>query len=154
MVENPYWKATKGEMIMNCANIPLLQQLIQYSLSCSSPTKGRWHGHSIEHCGYCLPCLVRRAALVKAFGVDGDPTNYTLSDLNSRTLDTDQSEGRQVRSLQFTIERLKSNPNLAKLLIHKPGPLSALPDENMAALADVFQRGMDEVATLLAQVRT
>jgi hypothetical protein len=154
MVENPYWKSTKGEMIINCANVPLLQQLIQYSLSCSSPTKGRWHGYGIEHCGYCLPCLVRRAALVKAFGDDGDPTSYTLADLNSRTLDTDQSEGRQVRSLQFTIERLRGNPNLAKLLIHKPGPLSGQSHENMAALADVFQRGMDEVATLLAQVRT
>lgn len=41
-VENPYWNKTKGEMVAQCANPALLKQLAPLSLSCSSPSKGRW----------------------------------------------------------------------------------------------------------------
>jgi hypothetical protein len=153
-IENPYWDRTKGEMVMNCMNSELLRQLIPLSLSCSSPSKARWQRHGIEHCGHCLPCIIRRAALEKAFGIGEDPTTYTLSDLRDRTLDTTQVEGQQVRSLQYIIERLHARPDLAKLLIHKPGPLSDLSPEKQESLADVYRRGMEEVDILLTNVRT
>lgn len=153
-IENPYWNKTKGEMIIACANLELLRQIIPNSLSCSSPTKGRWQGHGIEHCGYCLPCLIRRAALKKSLGRETDSTRYTLSDLTAQILDTRQAEGQQVRSFQWAIERLQANPDLAKLLIHKPGPLSNESPTKLEAFASVYQRGMDEVAALLADVRT
>lgn len=151
-IENPYWDKTKGEMVSTCANQELLYQLIPQSLSCSSPSKGRWQGRGIEHCGYCLPCIIRRAAIEKAIGQD--PTTYFLADMTSHTLDTRQVEGRQVRSFQFLIDRLHSQPSLAKLLIHKPGPLSDLSDKEMKILSDVYQRGMAEVAMFLSSVRT
>jgi hypothetical protein len=152
-IENPYWDKTKGEMIDACANKAVLAPLIQKSLSCSSSTKGRWQGRGIEHCGYCLPCLIRRAAIEKSLGRGADPTTYTLSNLVARTLDTRQAEGQHVRSFQFAIDRLRSRPDLAKLLIHKPGPLSDEP-ERLDDLASVYRRGMDEVAALLVSVQT
>jgi len=151
-VENPYWDKTKGEMVAACANPKLLTRLVPGSLSCASPTKGRWQGRGSEHCGYCLPCLIRRAALRQGLGV-ADPTSYTLQDLNGKVLDTRQAEGQQVRSFQFAIERLKRKPQLAELLIHKPGPLSDESPSRQAALADVYRRGLYELATLLAGVR-
>src|SRR3546814_15407349 len=65
-VQNPYWDKTKGEMAAACRNPALLKKLAPDSLSCSSPAKARWLGHGIEHCGYCLPCLIRRAALERS----------------------------------------------------------------------------------------
>ena len=65
-VENPYWDKTKGEMVAQCANPALLKQLAPLSLSCSSPTKGRWTKKPQGHCGYCLPCLIRQAFLLKS----------------------------------------------------------------------------------------
>jgi hypothetical protein len=132
--------------------LPLLQKLFPDSLSCSSPTKGRWQGKGIEHCGYCLPCLIRRAGLQAALGHRGDRTPYTIEDLRSRVLDTRQAEGQQIRSFEFAIARLRARPELAKLLIHKPGPLT---DEasRLDNLAGVYQRGMEEVAALLASIR-
>lgn len=152
-VENPYWDKTKGEMVAACANASLLKQLVADSLSCSSPTKGRWRGHTIEHCGYCLPCLIRRAALDTAWGPGLDPTVYTVPDLQVYPLDTNESTGKQVRSFQVAIERLRRNPDLARLLIHKPGPLT---DENLRLkqLADVYLRGLNEVAHLIRNVKT
>lgn len=147
-VRNPYWNHTKGEMASGCRSPALLKKLATDSLSCSSPTKGRWQGRGIQHCGYCLPCLIRRAALVAAWGDGKDGTTYTVPDLHARPLDTRESTGKQVRSFQYAIERLRDNPQLANLLIHKPGSLS---DEapRLDQLADVYRRGLGEVARLV-----
>ncbi|MDA8446503.1 Qat anti-phage system QueC-like protein QatC [Paracidovorax valerianellae] len=152
-IENPYWDKTKGEMALSCGNHALLTRLAPDSLSCSSPTKGRWQGLGIEHCGYCLPCLIRRAALDRAWGAGEDKTTYTVPDLHAKALDTRESTGKQVRSFQYAIERLRGRPQLANLLIHKPGSLA---DEvtHLDQLADVYRRGLAEVARLIDGVET
>jgi hypothetical protein len=152
-IENPYWDRTKGEMVASCANPELLVNLIPDSLSCSSPTKGHYLGHGIEHCGYCLPCLIRRAALHASLGNADDLTEYKVSDLRAHALNTRQAQGQQVRSFQFAIERLRRRPNLASMLIHKPGPLTDEADR-LPALAAVYRRGLEEVGALLDGVIT
>lgn len=151
-VENPYWHKTKGEMVAECPNQTLVAQLVPKSLSCSSPTKARWLGHGVEHCGYCLPCLIRRAAIRR--GLRTDTTKYTVSTLLSHTLDTRKAEGQQVRSFQLAINRLNERPDLARILIHKSGPLVDRTPGEKAALAGVYARGLGEVAALLVNVQT
>lgn len=153
-IENPYWDKTKGEMVSGCTNAKVLSELVPESLSCAAPTKGRWQGLGTQHCGYCLPCLIRRAALVSGLQPDKDPTTYTVDDLTARALDTRQSEGVQIRSFQVAIDRLRAKPGLASILIHKPGPLFDEPSERQAAIAGVYTRGLEEVGKLLAGVRT
>lgn len=155
-VENPYWDKTKGEMVASCANGALLRSIATNSLSCSSPASARWQGlqgHGIEHCGHCLPCLIRRASLDAAWGPGSDSTVYTVSDLRAHPLDTKGSIGKQVRSFQFAIERLRRRPDLARLLIHKPGSLADEIDR-LDQLADVYRRGLNEVAQLINGVTT
>lgn len=147
-VDNPYWDKTKGEMVAGCADPALLARLVPLSLSCSSPSKGRWRGQPQGHCGHCLPCLIRRASFTS-----GDTTAYNLRDLRAQVLNTGQAEGKQVRSFQVAIARLEARPELAKVLIHKPGPLYDFPDRHVA-YADVYRRGLRELATLLDGVRT
>lgn len=146
-LENPYWNRTKGEMVTGCANPKLLETITPLSLSCSSPTKGRWTGKSTGHCGYCLPCLIRRASLQK------DSTKYSIQNLNAKPLNTQRSEGRQIRSFQLAIERLRQRPELGKMLIYKPGPLPSDP-KIISELAGVYFRGMMEIGKLLSKVRT
>jgi hypothetical protein len=146
-IENPYWDKTKGEMAANCSNNKLLKALIPKSMSCSSPTKGRYQGHAAEHCGYCLPCLIRRAALK---GI-GDKTQYTVDDLQAQVMDTTKAQGQQIRSFQYAVARLQARPALARVLIHKPGPLYDHP-ERADALSEVYRRGLEEVGGLLQGV--
>jgi hypothetical protein len=153
-IENPFWDRTKGEMVSNCANGVLLRQLAPASLSCASPTKGRWQGLGTQHCGYCLPCLIRRASLVSGLAPDPDPTVYTVDDLTARPLNTRESEGVQIRSFQLAIARLRARPALASILIHKPGPLFDESPARQVALADVYRRGMEEVGFILDGVQT
>ena len=150
-LDNPYWNKTKGQMVAECANGALLLTLIPESMSCASPAKARWKGRGNEHCGYCLPCIIRRAAIEFALRAGNDPTTYTIPDLRAQALDTLKAEGQQVRSFQLAIARLNANPSLAKILIHKPGPLSD-DESRLPDLADVYLRGMREVETLLAGV--
>ncbi|MBN9164506.1 MAG: hypothetical protein BGO98_13630 [Myxococcales bacterium 68-20] len=149
LVTNRYWNRTKGEMAAECRNPSLLQKLVPSSMSCSSPAKARWQGHGIEHCGYCVPCLIRRAAIERAWGRGNDPTTYTVADLSARPLDTRQAEGQQVRSFQLAAARLKAKPGIERILIHKSGPLRD-EEPRLAELASVYRRGMDEVGALLA----
>jgi hypothetical protein len=142
-ISNPYWDQTKGEMVSNCRNKPLLRDVVELSMSCSSPSKGRWKGLGIQHCGYCYPCLIRRAALSSSLP-GGDPTVYTVPKLHGQVLSTNDSEGQQVRSIQLAAARLRERPKLANLLIRKPGPLKG--DEGyLAKLAGVYSRGIAEV---------
>lgn len=155
-VENPYWSKTKGEMVLGCANNALLRELVPESLSCAHPASARWQGvqgKGIEHCGYCLPCLIRRAAVDHAWGKGADATTYTEADLHARVLDTSQSIGQQVRSFQYAIAKLNARPEIAALLVHKPGSLSDVADD-IAEWTDVYRRGLDEVGNLIAGVRT
>lgn len=146
-LENPYWDKTKGEMASSCANRRLLRRLAPESLSCSSPAKGRWKKQPQGHCGYCLPCLIRRAALRGA-----DTTPYGVADLRAAPLDSTEAVGQQIRSCQLAIRRLAARPALAHALIHKPGPLFDHPGRH-SALADVYRRGLAELGRLLRGVR-
>lgn len=154
-LENPYWDKTKGEMVANCANKGLLTKLHPDSLSCASPAKARWMGKAgrgIEHCGHCLPCLIRRAALRKGLG-SADRTGYTVN-LKAHVLNPLKAEGEHVRAFQFAIERLRQNPRIASLVIHKPGSLLDESPARQVVLSEVYRRGLKEVAGLLSGVRT
>lgn len=149
---NPYRHMTKGEMVASCADRIFLEKIVANSMSCSSPAKARYKKLSPRHCGYCLPCLIRRASL--AAGLDGDDeTQYLVEDLKKRILASDQPEGEHVRSFQLMAKRIKAKPGLAKILVHKPGPLNDHPGET-PDYAEVFRRGVLEVAELLNGVRT
>jgi len=153
-VENPYWDRTKGEMASNCSDTTLLATLVAASMSCSAPTKHRWQGLPTMHCGYCLPCLIRRSSLEAALGRANDPTRYFLADLAAFPLSTRQTEGRQVRSLQVAIARAKANPLVARAGVYRSGPLTDLSPAEIGRLQLVYHRGLMEVDALLANVTT
>jgi len=65
-LENPLAHQTKGETIHHCQNQPLLHQVDALTNSCAkSQRRGMWIRRTpqIKHCGQCMPCLYRRAAL-------------------------------------------------------------------------------------------
>jgi 7-cyano-7-deazaguanine synthase in queuosine biosynthesis len=142
-LENPYRFRTKGEMLRNCGDRPLAERYATDTISCSSVTKARWRGRPLGHCGFCVPCLIRRAALTAAFGVD--KTTYTIENLQARTLDSKSAEGEHVRSFQMMARRLEKRRGLGRILVHKSGPLSDYPEGDIAHYADVFRRGIEEV---------
>lgn len=141
-MRNPFWNKTKGEMAAECLNKDFLYQLMPLSMSCSSPGKERYRGIAPQHCGYCLPCIIRRAAMNRAFGKDN--TKYANTSVAEMVEERQQEKGVQIRSVQYAIERIKDDPDFAKYAVFKPGPLNN--DKGyIEELAGVYQRGLMEV---------
>lgn len=89
-ITNPYQLKTKGEMLAECENKSLLNGLINRTISCShSKRKGEWtrKGDGEKNCGYCIPCLIRRASVyhygelneIETYGVNLDPVELKLN---------------------------------------------------------------------------
>lgn len=142
-LQNPYRFSTKGEMLANCRDAALVRRHVAETISCSSIAKARWQGLAPGHCGFCVPCLIRRAAVTAAFG--DDPTRYTLADVTGRELDPASAEGEHIRAFQMMARRLRQQPTLPRILVHKSGPLSDYPVEDVEQYAKVFRRGIEEV---------
>jgi hypothetical protein len=137
-------------MLSACGNKALLKSHVADTISCSSMSKSRWKRLSMRHCGSCVHCLIRRAAIAAAF--KNDPTTYTLNDLTARPLDSRTADGEHVRSFQMMARRLAKQPSSARILIYKSGPLSDYPEADVAQYAAVFERGIKEVAKLVKPV--
>jgi hypothetical protein len=135
-------------MLAGCGNAALVRRHVAETISCSSIAKARWQGLAPGHCGFCVPCLIRRAAITGAFGPD--PTPYTLADLTARRIDAASAEGEHIRAFQMVARRLRGQPARVRILIHKSGPLSDYPAADVAHYADVFRRGIEEVDRVTA----
>ena len=77
---NPLDFKTKGECLAQCLDLSLLEKLAKSSVSCSHATR-RQHWNptrrtTANNCGYCVPCLFRRASM-HAIGKD-DGNHYGL----------------------------------------------------------------------------
>jgi hypothetical protein len=140
-VDNPYRFMTKGEMLTNIKNLEALESGIGLTRSCSKSTELRYMGFSTyAHCGYCLPCIVRQAAISEA-GIR-DTSEYTVDVLQD-------PQGEDLRALKATLRRseLVCGPLVFDVL--KAGPL---PDSRKQH-ADVYRRGLVEIRRFLAQAK-
>lgn len=144
-LELPYRFRTKGEMLADCADQTALGAGITATMSCAHPGAGRFvpGGSPNRRCGYCFPCLIRRAA-ISAWG--RDPTSYIWEDLRSPLSPT---RGADLRAVRLALERYdRRSPSFADVLA--AGPFPGTPHERTDYL-DVFRRGLAELRRFVAR---
>jgi 7-cyano-7-deazaguanine synthase in queuosine biosynthesis len=105
---NPYQQASKGEMLAGCANRALLRELFPLTVSCSRPVVGRWQGESMGSCGYCYPCLMRRAALHRLGWDRGE--DYRLDVLGAPEHLQHRGRGSDLRALLLALKTWEEAP--------------------------------------------
>lgn len=138
-IVNPLRLQTKGEALAACLRPDVLATLAPQSVSCAHPTAGRWQGRS-GPCGYCYPCLIRRASM-HVVGLDsGD--DYVIDVLT----DADFLDSTSVRpaSLRATLAAIRRGSRPTDVLRNGPAPI-----EDVAALADLHRRGLAELEAWL-----
>ncbi|MBD2231480.1 Qat anti-phage system QueC-like protein QatC [Phormidium tenue] len=143
-VELPYRFQTKGEMFEQVRNPEVLKKMVSLTMSCSHPESGRYLGKQPgNHCGYCVPCIIRRASLA-AVGLDNN--NYNIDILTEEpAYDTDR--GRDFRAFQIAVERYRTlNSKVSLFDVLESGPL---PPEDIQEYVAMYSRGMDEVRNFL-----
>lgn len=140
----PYRHMTKGEMLLQTRHRQLLTTTVPLTVSCSHPTVGRYAGTTPgNHCGYCVPCIIRLASL-KAAGITDRVPDW---DIITKPLASTSERIHDVRAFKISIERLRgTNPKHDVFRILRSGPI---PAEEAGAFAGVYRRGMKEVADLL-----
>lgn len=134
-LENRYRWRTKGEMLDECGDSGLVERLAPQSYSCG---KGK---RLNQHCGRCVPCLIRRAAFHRT-GVP-DRTPYWAADLATSGRYDDvyaaRMAGAAVANRDVTQWAAEAGP---------------LPDDPVArsGCVDVVHRGITELASYLETI--
>jgi 7-cyano-7-deazaguanine synthase in queuosine biosynthesis len=148
-LKNPYCDLTKGEMLMRCPNLSLLEKLAPLSISCARPVAGRWQKKPVGACGYCYPCLVRRAALHRLGWDRGQ--DYRVDVLAGAEVLRHRVKGRNLRALALALKTWEENPQeiLARLYwVGSPGELS----RQVAAAQKLLAVGFREIAQWLSDL--
>ena len=137
---NPYQFKTKGEMLVECKNQEFLQENLTNTMSCSHPDNGRMlKEKEARHCGYCLPCVIRQAAIKKAGMIDN--SSYRNNHFNG-------SKTARINLNSYSLGLKKYNPKYAFMTIQSSGSIK----DNINEYANLYVRGMEELKSYLEEI--
>ena len=138
-IVTPYQFKTKGEMLQECKNQDLVQSLV-----CSTTSCGKYLTHGRTHCGRCVPCMVRRAAFLKA-GME-DSTIYKYRDLSNNGFSKTQgpNDVNAVASAYVTYQ----NKGIERII---GGSLSFSNMDTRPKYVEVVEKGLTELGKLLRE---
>ena len=144
MLDTPYRFLTKGEMIAQVKDLPIVQNYSRQTFSCAHLGQGRWDGvDPRKPCGYCLPCLIRRASLYRN-GLDV-PKDYRFDALKFLPKGKRSSDFQAIR---IGLAHKKQRSAASSVL--QAGPLPATSEE-ISQYIRVYERGVNEIETFLNQ---
>ena len=140
---NPYNNLTKGEVVRRCRNQDLLAKLFGASVSCARPVVSRWQARAAGSCGYCYPCLMRRAAL-HTLGWDRGQ-DYGRDVLSDPETLAHRVRGRDLRALLLAAKSWEETPAAVEARLMVGSAPEAFPGR-LAAARRVLDRGFREIA--------
>lgn len=138
-LSNPLELKTKGECVTHCKNAALLKAVMPHTVSCSHAGRRKdWNRKTAKNCGYCMPCLFRRAALHAAnldsggeYGVD------VCSD--ELTIESDRISANDLRAVTGGLRHFNTEASIRKAV----SVVASM--EPMKDYVALVQRGFDEL---------
>jgi hypothetical protein len=130
----PYLYKTKGEVLAECKSQSILKETISHSISC-----GKYRRHALQHCGVCVPCLVRRAAFLKAGLSDKTNKGYLYNNLKN-------ANSSDVNAVAMAVKQVE----LYGIDMFIKSGLSFANADERNLLRGVISRGIDELRELLS----
>jgi hypothetical protein len=145
-VQMPGLFLTKGEMLRGASNQAALQSIAPLTMSCSHPDQGRYRKVAPgNHCGHCVPCIVRRASVLAA----GLPDAGYDTDILQKNAVLTKNTGNDLRSFLMAAFRFQKSPPSKHLFdVLSTGPLEP---ELIDKYISVYQNGMAEISSLLSR---
>ncbi len=140
---NPYQGLSKGQVLEGCRNRELLGTLCRQTVSCARPVVSRWQGRGMVSCGYCYPCLLRRAALHR-LGWD-EAADYGVDVLASEETLRHRVRGRDLRALLLALKNWEENPREVEARLWLGDTAAELPARYRQART-VLEGGFREIA--------
>jgi 7-cyano-7-deazaguanine synthase in queuosine biosynthesis len=142
---NPLELKTKGECVIQCGDLNLLTSLASRTVSCSHASRRQdWKRKSATNCGYCVPCLFRRASLHatkldsgKQYGID------VCSD--ELTVNSDRASADDLRAVTNGLRHFNSDANIRKAI------MSVARVEPLDGYVNLVRRGLDELRNWITE---
>lgn len=143
VVRNPFALMTKGDIsIIALHEAP--EDLVFRTVSCSRPRARRKDLVHFGNCGYCYPCLVRRAGLLAAGVADG--TEYRADPRRDPSI-MDRATGDDFKAL---VSSIRAPLSIRSLTAAAPLPAGS----DYVALVDVIERSRIELVTMIREGMT
>lgn len=142
--ELPYQFLTKGQMLEQSGHPATIRSTARSTVSCAHPGLERFAGLTPRpHCGYCIPCMVRRAAMYR-IGLD-KAADYSRDVVRAPGLLTGD-QLRDLRALQMALARRPEVSERAAIL--SSGPIPGGPEAVARSIA-VYHEGLNELDKFL-----
>jgi 7-cyano-7-deazaguanine synthase in queuosine biosynthesis len=142
---NPFEWKTKGEVVSQCKNQPLLKQVARLSVSCAKRGHKRtWLDRSAKACGRCMPCIYRRASL-HVVGLQNEKYGFDICKGEVDLSEQDKEGPNDVRACFSFLKRQPSPKDIATLLLTN----GSLDVSRLSDYAHLVMRAMEEIRTLL-----
>jgi hypothetical protein len=149
-LDNPYLLLTKGEMLEHCRNPELIRKIGYASVSCSRSEQARWDGKKNfpKNCGYCYPCIIRRAAFhainEDRFRERTGLERYRIDVCKKPDFVHEPVTGRDLRAV---LAAVGAGPKRLNPLLSGPVPA----DVTMEQLSHLHARGIQELRDFFEQ---
>ncbi|UUV23286.1 MULTISPECIES: Qat anti-phage system QueC-like protein QatC [Lysinibacillus] len=155
-VSNFYWDKTKGEILEEHQNNAIFKQYATRTLSCSHPCLSRYDKKKSDkvvtpcNCGYCYPCLIRKASFVK-IGKDETCYNplYELSKDFILNYNNIQGRASDLKAVLFSLRRYidhQEDSEYIRSLLVRQGPLNS---EELDGYERVYRKSMEELMEMI-----
>ncbi|MBZ0285250.1 MAG: hypothetical protein K8L97_31240 [Anaerolineae bacterium] len=142
-LSNPFAGQSKGEMLNSSPQSELAKSLAHLSVSCAHPTRRQnWIRRAAKHCGYCVPCLVRRASM-HAAGID-DGLQYGI-DVMAGELDIYEEVGADFRAILNLLSNWNSDSQYVRKLVNR----MSIPDGQYEQATTVIGKQLEEFHELV-----
>jgi hypothetical protein len=111
---NPLGLKTKGECVAGCRDRALLTSIAAKTVSCSHGTRRQdWKRKKATNCGYCVPCMFRRASLHAATLDSGEDYGIDVC-TNELTIESDRESADDLRAFTSSLSHLQSDKDIRK----------------------------------------
>lgn len=142
-IRNPLEGKTKGEVLAECTDPHTLGRLASESVSCAHPSRrGRWRRREARNCGYCVPCIIRRAAFHHVGQDRGSDYGF---DVCAEELGSDLDIAGDLRAVLDCLRHVQT-PEAIRDRVVLTGPLDPEQRQRFSAL---IGRGLDELRNLV-----
>ena len=143
-IHNPLAEKTKGEVLAYSVNPGLVQQLAPDTISCAHPTRRQgWIRRNVNHCGYCIPCILRRAALHR---VELDLGQAYGLDMCAGELALDEKIASDLRAVLSWVHSAHMGDFVPEIAVRR---MVLPPDAHYDGAVHVLTAAVDEVAQLI-----
>jgi 7-cyano-7-deazaguanine synthase in queuosine biosynthesis len=142
---NPLGLKTKGECVTECGDLKLLANLASLTVSCSHATRRQdWKRKKATNCGYCVPCLFRRASLHAAKLDSGQDYGIDVC-ADELTVESGGTSADDLRAVTSGLRRFNTDTNIRKAIT------SVALVQPITAYVDLVRRGLKELRNWIAE---